>query len=104
MTAHRYRSGHQDAWEKAGILHRDVSVANILIDISSTPGDSKGFINDWDLCKYKEELNTRTSPSQPGVSVSPVVCRWCRCTHPLCLCSGYLGIWIGSVTDVPKET
>ena len=63
--------GHQQAWEKAGILHRDVSIANILIDVESPPGESTAFLNDWDLCKTKEQLEEQTEPSQPaGVSVS----------------------------------
>ncbi|KAF7790390.1 hypothetical protein EIP86_001345 [Pleurotus ostreatoroseus] len=60
--------GHRDAWVKAGILHRDVSVNNILIDIDPTDrahdsddgrdsvGDVRGFLNDWDHCKYASEL------------------------------------------------
>ena len=28
-----------------------------------------GFLNDWDLCKYKEELS-QAEPSHAGVSVS----------------------------------
>lgn len=45
------------AWEKAGILHRDVSVANIMIDVDSPSGKSFGFLNDWDHCKYKADLD-----------------------------------------------
>ena len=63
-------TGHQQAWEKAGILHRDVSVANILIDVESPPGNLRGFLTDWDLCKSEEQLESQTAPSQPGVSVS----------------------------------
>ena len=55
---------HQDAWEKAGVLHRDVSMGNILIDVIT----GNGFLNDWDLCKYKEEMNQVAS--QPSRSVS----------------------------------
>lgn len=35
MATHHY-VGHQQAWEKAGVLHRDISVGNILIDVTST--------------------------------------------------------------------
>ncbi|OBZ73849.1 hypothetical protein A0H81_06455 [Grifola frondosa] len=45
---------HQQAWEKAGVLHRDISDGNVLIyDGSSGP---VGILNDWDLARYKEEL------------------------------------------------
>ncbi|KAI0711842.1 hypothetical protein C8T65DRAFT_807443 [Cerioporus squamosus] len=37
--------GHRTAWETAGIMHRDVSLGNILI--SSDP-DRKGFLHDFD--------------------------------------------------------
>ncbi|KIP03556.1 hypothetical protein PHLGIDRAFT_121484, partial [Phlebiopsis gigantea 11061_1 CR5-6] len=43
--------GHQQAWEKAGVLHRDVSVGNILIDVASPEDDIHGFLTDWDLCQ-----------------------------------------------------
>ena len=63
--------GHQEAWEKAGVLHRDVSIGNILIDTAADPSDPVGFLCDWDLCRYKEELETGVGPIQPaGVSVS----------------------------------
>ncbi|EKM51332.1 uncharacterized protein PHACADRAFT_213176 [Phanerochaete carnosa HHB-10118-sp] len=44
---------HRDAYEVAGILHRDVSIGNILIDIEA----SCAILNDWDLCKYRNEMN-----------------------------------------------
>ena len=49
--------GHRDAYEKAGILHRDVSMSNILIDLET----GKAFLNDWDLCKYTDEINLGAS-------------------------------------------
>ena len=45
-------TGHKQAYEKAGILHGDVSVANILIDVNSTPNNFKAFLNDWDACAH----------------------------------------------------
>lgn len=61
--------GHRDAWELARILHRDVSVGNIMIDVESPEDDPAGFLNDWDLCKFAEDLDKPAS--QPaGRSVS----------------------------------
>ena len=52
---------HSIAWVKAGILHRDVSVGNILIldeDPQGLPNPktSKGLLADWDLARTREEL------------------------------------------------
>ncbi|TFY51444.1 hypothetical protein EVG20_g11000 [Dentipellis fragilis] len=44
--------GHRQAWELAGILHRDVSAGSIMINAEM----GEGLITDWDLCKYKDEL------------------------------------------------
>ncbi|RPD73042.1 hypothetical protein L226DRAFT_465921 [Lentinus tigrinus ALCF2SS1-7] len=49
---------HKQAWEKAGVLHRDVSVGNILILENGRGSNRKrtAILCDWDLCKYKEEM------------------------------------------------
>ncbi|KAI0073858.1 hypothetical protein K474DRAFT_1602653 [Panus rudis PR-1116 ss-1] len=62
--------GHQQAWEKALILHRDISDGNILI-VGENP-DSVGILIDWDLCKYKEDL----TPDRP-VSHGQRSGTWC---------------------------
>ncbi|GJE86569.1 hypothetical protein PsYK624_026490 [Phanerochaete sordida] len=49
---------HADAYKKARILHCDVSTGNIMIDTET----GQGFLNDWDLCKYVEELEDTPSP------------------------------------------
>ncbi|EKM52418.1 uncharacterized protein PHACADRAFT_198473 [Phanerochaete carnosa HHB-10118-sp] len=54
---------HKEAWEKAEILHRDVSVGNIMIGIER----GTAFLNDWDLCKYKEDL-TKPASDLAGIS------------------------------------
>ncbi|RPD54995.1 hypothetical protein L227DRAFT_533745 [Lentinus tigrinus ALCF2SS1-6] len=40
--------GHRQAWEMAGVLHRDISVGNILIVDEPEPNSFKGFIHDFD--------------------------------------------------------
>ncbi|KAI0347527.1 hypothetical protein BDW22DRAFT_536266 [Trametopsis cervina] len=54
---------HKEAWE-AGVLHRDISVANIMISDTGEPGKRKGLLMDWDLCKYKEDM--KLEATQPG--------------------------------------
>ena len=49
-------AGHKDAWEKAKILHRDISANNILIDIESPIDTPHGFLNDWDMSEYVEDM------------------------------------------------
>ena len=56
-------SGHQEA-VVAGVLHRDVSANNILIDIKT----GRGLLNDWDMAKYLREL--KDGPTQHSRSVS----------------------------------
>ncbi|EKM56603.1 uncharacterized protein PHACADRAFT_194196, partial [Phanerochaete carnosa HHB-10118-sp] len=56
---------HQEAWEDARILHRDISVGNIMIDTET----GQGFLNDWDLCRYREDMETKQPASEPsGIS------------------------------------
>jgi hypothetical protein len=63
------RAAHQQAWEKAGILHRDISWSNIMIDIRrSEAGTFRAFLNDWDLCKWR--LDEESGPTQLVRSVS----------------------------------
>ncbi|KAI0693723.1 hypothetical protein BC835DRAFT_1415742 [Cytidiella melzeri] len=51
--------GHEEAWTKAGILHRDISVDNIMRVVHQDDEEDlvmEGILNDWDLCKRKSEL------------------------------------------------
>ncbi|TCD61654.1 hypothetical protein EIP91_008122 [Steccherinum ochraceum] len=45
---------HRDAWEKAGVLHRDISDGNVVI--YETDKVVGGLLIDWDLCKFASEL------------------------------------------------
>ncbi|OSC97847.1 hypothetical protein PYCCODRAFT_1398059 [Trametes coccinea BRFM310] len=40
--------GHRIAWERANVLHRDVSLGNILIADDAPDGSHRGFLHDWD--------------------------------------------------------
>ncbi|KAI0792901.1 hypothetical protein C8Q75DRAFT_587079 [Abortiporus biennis] len=42
---------------KAGILHRDISPNNIMIDEAPEAIGEEAFLIDWDLCRYLHELN-----------------------------------------------
>ncbi|KAI0695378.1 hypothetical protein BC835DRAFT_1414894 [Cytidiella melzeri] len=57
--------GHKDAWTKAEILHRDVSVDNVLRVVDQKDEKDRnvqGILNDWDLCKYKSDMNQKATP------------------------------------------
>ncbi|RPD52349.1 hypothetical protein L227DRAFT_61886 [Lentinus tigrinus ALCF2SS1-6] len=58
IYAHRY------AWEKAGILHRDISVSNIMIFevVCNGKVERIGVLCDWDLCKYIEQMLPNQRP------------------------------------------
>lgn len=55
-------TAHEQAWERAEILHRDISIGNIIIDIDSltTGGRPKGLLCDWDLSKSKAKIGRAT--------------------------------------------
>ena len=60
---------HRDAFEKAGILHGDISDGNIVIYYDQDDPDvpASGLLIDWDLCSYTDELDQE--PCQKGRSV-----------------------------------
>ncbi|KAJ7682265.1 hypothetical protein DFH06DRAFT_1464038 [Mycena polygramma] len=49
---------HYDAFTKARVEHRDVSVGNIII-VDRTDGTSVGYLIDWELACYSEESASR---------------------------------------------
>lgn len=49
-------TGHKRAWEDARVLHRDVSVGNILItDEPTNEPNSTGFLHDFDYSSIEHE-------------------------------------------------
>ena len=57
---------HQRAWEKRKILHRDISINNILL--LGSMDDTVGLLCDWDLAKTQQQL-TDSTPTQGVRSV-----------------------------------
>ncbi|KAH9841800.1 uncharacterized protein C8Q71DRAFT_829062 [Rhodofomes roseus] len=57
---------HEEAWERAGVLHADISTENLLIQWYTENGELKykALLADWGLCKYIEEMD------QPVVKAS----------------------------------
>ena len=55
-------SAHKEAYEKAHILHRDISVGNIMIT-----SEGRGLLIDWDMCKRVTDLPTVARQSERTV-------------------------------------
>lgn len=64
LTCHSLALGHQDAYEKAKVLHRDISAKNIMIN----PLTKRGLLIDWDLAKHMD-TDRGLQSSQSGRSV-----------------------------------
>ena len=101
-----FHLGHYQAHEVAGILHRDVSEANILIDDTYVNDEGKieprGLLNDWEMSKKLEEL--KKSPSQGARSVSTTLLLGrCDliCTPANVLFAGHLGLHVRSPPQLP---
>ncbi|KAI0645961.1 hypothetical protein C8Q79DRAFT_1010843 [Trametes meyenii] len=57
--------GHRLLWEKAEILHRDVSVGNILIkDVKKEEDKFTGFLHDYDYSSMVPDSDTPTDRAQ----------------------------------------
>ncbi|KAJ7478161.1 hypothetical protein FB451DRAFT_182150 [Mycena latifolia] len=48
---------HSDAWTKAHVEHRDVSVGNIILVVDK--GITRGLLIDWELSRYKSDSGPR---------------------------------------------
>jgi hypothetical protein len=86
-------AGHKDAWERAELLHRDISPENIMkvvnqdVEVDNT---INGILNDWDLCKHKSELNAEAT--QHGRSVRPELIVAIR--NDLIYMAGNVGLYV----------
>ncbi|KAI0701129.1 hypothetical protein C8T65DRAFT_656797, partial [Cerioporus squamosus] len=59
-------NAHRSAWKKAGVLHRDVSVSNIMIYEDGRRETTRyAILCDWDLCKYAEQMSPDQQPRTP---------------------------------------
>ncbi|RPD73193.1 hypothetical protein L226DRAFT_489470 [Lentinus tigrinus ALCF2SS1-7] len=55
---------HYEAWDKAKVLHHDISIGNILIDPRTL---TRALLIDWDLCRLECELESGpTEPDRTG--------------------------------------
>lgn len=77
---HCHIIAHKDAYEKAKILHRDVSIGNILIvepdreSATSVPLSNEGYLGDWELSRSLDERSQRQqhrTVSIPQLSRAP---------------------------------
>ena len=95
----RVSPAHYTAWEKAGVLHRDVSVGNILID----PVTRHGLLIDWGNSCLRSELDH--GPVAPiGRSVCPSViqCQDSELTFRS-LAKGHLEVPLRAGSQIPPE-
>lgn len=81
--------GHQDAYEKAKVLHRDISAKNILIN----PLTQMGLIIDWDLAKHMDtDGELQSSQSGRSVGTSGITIVGMSLTD---FAAGYLALHVG---------
>ena len=57
----------------AGVLHRDVSVGNILIVDRPEPNSFRGFIHDFDCSSMTETSSLKNKGSDEGVDLNAFV-------------------------------
>lgn len=92
---------HQEAWEKSQVLHRDISLGNILIDVESTLKRPRGLLADWELCKYRHELSKDPTPPGRQLVSQQGSLRGASFSHG---CPGYLAFPFGPTSAIPAET
>jgi serine/threonine protein kinase len=85
-----YPAAHGDAYEKASVLHRDISPGNIMIT-----SDGRGFLIDWDLAK-----------SSFALSLGQTVCAYFNAADIKAnwrsIFAGHFEIHLGSIAHEPQ--
>ena len=61
---------HSEAWQVAGVLHRDVSLGNILITDKPKGDDPIGYMHDLDYSSMTPEDETVASTSAEALAVN----------------------------------
>lgn len=65
---------HQDAYEQAQVLHRDISARNVMIN----PLNDKALLIDWDLAKYMDvDQGIKSNQGGRSVSASRIITAGC---------------------------
>ena len=73
-------TAHKGAW-KAGILHRDISVNNIMRVVDQEAENDnvvKGILSDWDLAKYEHQRSKEATQDCRSVSLALHIITICR--------------------------
>lgn len=87
------RVAHQQAWEKAKVLHRDINDGNIIIDDTTSPWTAR--LIDWEQAKFLEDLNQGATNVIRSVRSFVFCLDRCRMSNILALL-GNLGLSVGS--------
>ncbi|KAI9001494.1 hypothetical protein BD414DRAFT_35729 [Trametes punicea] len=63
--------GHKIAWQEARLLHRDVSVGNILIKDDPEESDFIGFVHDFDYSSMESDASDSDNECSNGSKAAP---------------------------------
>ena len=81
---------HEEAYMKAGVLHRDISIGNIIIV------GGRGILIDWDLSKrMKEDSSECDKVRQPTRTVSLALSNIRSCYTDAIISVGHLAVYVG---------
>ena len=78
--------GHRLAWERAGVLHRDISLGNILITDELEENGHSGFIHDFDHSymtpRIPSEMDDSVQDVEDDERMKSTVSRFSQPTQP----------------------
>ena len=92
---------HHGAWE-AGILHRDISVDNIMRVVDQEREKDvviQGILNDWDLSKRRKYLTALATQYGRSVSIFVMGLGFSLKRDLI----GYVGIYVGPLSSIPLQ-